>query len=167
MVNEDTRPPTSTGSSAPPSSTQNVPGDSGPTLAKTGEIMLIFALVIIFMVIFFIAVHLTMKRRSQRFWGMKSKEKKKKKEKDPEKAQSTSELHSTDKKVFEAEGTAVTLCELPQDAPPLQELEADMTFPPLERYRSDDSSTLEIVVSPADNPWPEGRELAVYWSARL
>ncbi|KAH7131843.1 hypothetical protein B0J11DRAFT_209285 [Dendryphion nanum] len=164
MVNEDVKqPPASNSGPRPPSASENVPGDSGPTLVKTGEIMLVFAMVIIFLVILFVSCHLIMKSRGGVLFRRRKKEKKQPK-KDIE-AQPSSELHSADKKVFEVQGTQVVLCELPE-APPLQEMEANTIFTPIERTMTD-TSTLNMEVSPAENPWPEGRELAVYWSMRL
>lgn len=164
MVNEDIKPPPSNTGARPPSASQNVPGDSGPTLIKTGEIMLVFALVIIFLVILFVTCHFIMKSRGGLGQCCKGRKKAKKQPKKDIEAQSSSELHSSDKKVFEVAGTQVVLCELPE-APPLQEMEAAVIFTPIERTFTG-ASTLNMEVSPAENPWPEGRELAIYWSMR-
>lgn len=164
--------PTPTPSSPP---TKNASGG----LAKTGEIMLGFALSIIFIVICCVVIHLLLKWNRQRYPnGRPNKKKRKKKKPDLEKG--TIELHSVDKKVFEAGGTQVVLCELPEDAPPIHEMDAgEIPFPfsPIERTMTGATGmtgttrasslqfTPDEMVSPED-PWPEGRHLAVYWSSR-
>jgi hypothetical protein len=167
-------PATPDASSTPtPSPTPHV-AESIP-IKKTGEIMLGFALAIVFLVIFCIIVHLLLKQHRQKYPKGKPKKKKKKK-KDLEKG--TVELHSIDKKVFEAAGTQVVLAELPEDAPPRAELDGGYVFPisPLERTftgttrmtgttASDMEITPDPLVSPME-PWPEGRHLAVYWQTR-
>jgi hypothetical protein len=148
---------------------------SKTTIQKTGEAMLGFALAIIFIVIACVITHLLLKeRRKKAARNGTSKNKKKtgakKKKKDLESG--GVELHSVDKKVFEAAGVEVVLCELPEDAPPRQELDAgDDAFPfsPLERgYTGTTTSSIQFspdAISPED-PWPEGRQLAAYWAMR-
>lgn len=162
--------PTSTPSEA--ASTESIP------IKKTGEIMLGFALSIIFLVVFCIIIHLLLKQRRQKYPNGRSKKKKKQKKKAKDLEKGTIELHSVDKKIYEAAGEQVVLCEL-EDAPPRQELDGgDVIFPisPLERTytgttgvsaatTADWPLTPDIVVSPAD-PYPEPRRLATYWQTR-
>jgi hypothetical protein len=175
--NEDANPhegeasPHSTPKPAPPP-TNN---EGGIPLHKTGEIMLGLSLTIILIVIICVIAHLLLKERRKRYPNGRPKKKKKKKT-DLEKG--TVELHSIDKKVFEAGGTEVVLCELPE-APPIQELDGGFggfvfPFSPMERSMTGttdvtdvEGSDMEIspaVVSPV-SPWPE-QPLAVYWSSR-
>lgn len=138
--------------------------------------MLGFALAIIFLVIFCIIVHLLLKQHRQKYPNGRPKKKKKpKKETTKDLEKGTVELHSIDRKVFEASGTQVVLCELPEDAPPRHELDAGYVLPvsPLERtYTGTTGATGttasdyngEPLVSPAD-PLPD-QHLAVYWQSR-
>jgi Na+-transporting methylmalonyl-CoA/oxaloacetate decarboxylase gamma subunit len=162
-----------------PTQSQAAAEESLP-IKKTGEIMLGFALAIIFLVILCIIIHLLLKHHRQKYPNGKRKKKKKSKPKDLEKG--TVELHSVDKKVYEAAGTQVILCELPEDAPPRQELDAGDVFPisPLERTYTGTTGvsrmstedwplTPDIVISPADQLPPEPpapRRLATYWQTR-
>ncbi|KAF2656152.1 hypothetical protein K491DRAFT_715691 [Lophiostoma macrostomum CBS 122681] len=137
----------------------------GVPMQKTGEIMLIVSLVIIFIVILSMTVHLFIRHRYRRNPQKRPK-------KDLESTVS-SELHSTDKKVFEAAGTEVILCELPPEAPPLQELDAGEVITPLQRAYTGTTRYSEYdfdfgfdAVSPEDVV-PQNRQMAVYWSARL
>lgn len=185
---EDSQPhnPSSSNSTPVPSPDPDASKKSAFTLQKTGEVMLVFALVIIFIVIFCVALHLVLKQRRQhrRRNGPKAKKEKTKKTKKDRNSGNTPELHSVEKKVFEAAGTQVVLCELPEDAPPLQELEAgeipfDYPFSPVERRMTamtatttttTTTTTSEIEFNPGEvtpmDPWPEGRQLAMYWAGR-
>jgi hypothetical protein len=157
-----------------PSPSKAAAAESLP-IKKTGEIMLGFALSIIFLVIFCVIVHLLLKQHRQKYPNGRPKKKKKKKTKAKDLEKGMVELHSVDKKIYEAAGEQVVLCELPEDAPPRQELDAGDVFPlsPLERTytgttgvsatTSDWPLTPDIVVSPAE---PEPRHLAVYWQTR-
>ncbi|KAF2279010.1 uncharacterized protein EI97DRAFT_440496 [Westerdykella ornata] len=159
-----------------PSGTQNGTTEAIP-LKKTGEMMLGFALAIVFLVIFCIIIHLLLKQHRQRYPNGRPKKKKMKKPKDTDLEKGTVELHSVDRKVFEAASTQVVLCELPEDAPPRHELDAGYVLPvsPLERTLtgttgvtgttvSDMESNREPLVSPAE-PLP-AQHLAVYWQTR-
>lgn len=136
--------------------------------------MIGFALAIIFIVIFSVIIHLLLKHRRQN--GPRRKKNKKTKKKDIE-SRGTIELHSVDKKIFEAGGTQVVLCELPSEAPPRQEMEAGLSgfiFPfspisPLERaYTGTTTSSFQFnldEISP-QTPLPSGHQFAAYWAAR-
>jgi heme/copper-type cytochrome/quinol oxidase subunit 2 len=136
-------------------------------MQKTGEIMLIVSLIIIFIVILSMTVHLFIRHRYRRSPRKEPK-------KDLESTVS-SELHSTDKKVFEAAGTEVVLCELPPEAPPLIELDAGdvHVITPIQRAYTGTTRSTEWefdfgfdAVSPED-VLPRDRQMAQYWSARL
>ena len=167
---EDTNPHRAPASSQPtPGATQYPIKDNGPGIQKTGEIMLILALVIIFIVCACIALHLVVRqRRRSPVWRAKKEEKRRQKmTKKSKKEQNVSELHSVDKKIFEAAGTQVVLAEL-AEAPPLQELEAGVFSMSIERAMTVTTTSdveLTSAISPED-PWPRGRELAVYWATR-
>lgn len=143
--------------------------------------MLGFALSIIFLVVFCIIVHLLLKQHRQKYPNGKPKKKKKQKKKAKDLEKGTVELHSVDKKIYEAAGEQVVLCELDSEAPPRQELDSgDVILPlsPLERTytgttgvsaasTADWPLTPNIVVSPAEPPPEfEPRRLATYWQTR-
>jgi hypothetical protein len=171
---EDTNPHDKPASSTPTPDPTSVPEPEGSVpLKKTGEIMLGFALSIIFIVIFCVIIHLLLKQHRQKYPNGKKKKKKKQK-KDLEAG--TSELHSIDKKIYEAGGTEVVLCELPEEAPPRHEMDAGFVFPfsPLERTMTGTTemtgtTSSEMIVSPESAVPPEdpfGRRMAVYWQTR-
>jgi H+/gluconate symporter-like permease len=182
-------------SSTPTPAPSQAAKDNGFTLQKTGEIMLGFGLSIIFLVIFFVTLHLILKQRRKMGLRKKKRMGKQKQKKATEETRETREtgetppeLHSAIRPVFEAAGTEVVLCELPQDAPPLQELEAGEWSLPIQRPASvlttttmtsvmTGTTTSEIEYNPYDteygpyevspmDPSPHGRHLAAYWAMR-
>ncbi|KAF1996934.1 hypothetical protein P154DRAFT_579417 [Amniculicola lignicola CBS 123094] len=170
-----------------PEPTKKTENNSSPSVAKAGQLMLIFAMLLIFLVIFCVTLHFWLQRRKRQQRGTRTK-----RSKDTIRRQSapqTSELDSRERKVHELAGTIV--CEIPGIPDPVpQELDAqdDAGLPEEGRtgeegdvsnddesdansvqdsYRSTESEVAAATMGADDAFLADARDFAVYWSARL
>lgn len=170
-------PPPSDASSAP----QPSQAPASPSIVRTGEIMLIFSLLLIFMVACFVALHfyLRSRRRKARKAKLAKERRRKRQEQKPVVSDASNVSNETEiqdddddnnkDELPEMEGTP--LCEL-GESEPRHEME-DIEVPETVTQEPIGSaiSTAGPVAIPAavyiPGPEPDVREHAVYWSARM
>jgi type III secretory pathway component EscV len=144
---------------------------STPSMVRTGEIMLILSLLLIFLVACFVALHFYLRSRKRRNKKSgKTKDKKKTKKKAKGEADGPPELHSQQKKIAELVGTPI--CEIGDSEPrhEMEDVEVQEVMTPIDEPIGSAISTfghtaIPAVVQPA--PEPDIREFATYWSARM
>ncbi|KAF2705559.1 hypothetical protein K504DRAFT_537130 [Pleomassaria siparia CBS 279.74] len=152
----------SSGTPAPSTSTL-----SSSSMVRTGEIMLIFSLLLIFLVACFVALHLYLRSRKKKAKPLKQ-DKKKKMKNCPS---GPPELHSVKKEFVELVGTPV--CEIGDSEPryEMEDVEVQEVSSPLDEPIGRAISTYGPIAIPfavhLPAPEPEIREFATYWSLRI
>jgi len=148
---------------------------TSPSLVRTGEIMLIFSLLLIFMVACFVALHFYLRSRRRKARKAKLAKERRRKRQEPKPVVSdvsnvSAETEDDDKDgLAEMEGTP--LCELGESEPrhEMEDIEVPETL--TQEPIGSAISTAGPVAIPAavyfPYPEPEEREHAVYLSARM